>query len=301
MFTKKAVITIAVLAVVSGLLTVGYLGNQSGMGRGVSLVSRDDRMLGGVMMDQSAPWKEAGVSYPGFVAETAPAQPMAGDALTVSNRVQEQFSSFSVVVRNVTDYLGRLEQSATTKGGIVLSSSQNTYQGKTMGSLTIKVPQDQFTGFNAEVTQEVAKVLNRSIQSWDSTGERESYEDKRTALQEQVGMLQLQLEEATTAAQRAAIQNNINRVNQQITELERMQEQYAERVQFATVTVTASDSESYLTGDSSNIMDQWGAAWQSLTGVARMLAFMAIWIIVYAVLWLPLVLLVKMLIKSLKK
>lgn len=303
MLTKKTVLVVGSLAIVSGLLTVGMMGRHNMMYGTYGSTSFSRGMGGGVFMEEPMMATEDMASSK-MMAEPAIgiAPPYYGDdAIDVAERIIEYSAYHSVVVRDVTGYLARIEQSALDKGGRVLSSSQDVYQGKTTGSLMLKVPQEQFSQMNTEIGQDIKKVISKSINTWDSTGEGVRYDEQLQDLRDQLAVLQTQLEEAETAAQRTSIQNQINRINQQITNVERNQENFGERVIYSTINVTASDSERALTGGPGTIMEQWRAAWESLGGVGRAAAMAAIWIVVYAVIWLPLVLLGKVVVSRLKK
>ncbi len=296
---KKLVFSVLALSIVAALLTIAQgspmmrdtdavsVASEPSMGmKGMAIEGAPAPM--GYSTEQSLPVMAKGgmmidsyMPYPGN----------SGDALTVTDRVQEKYAYQGVVVRDVPAYLKEMKAYLTTVGGRVLSASQQTSRGMTYGTLLAKVPVESFDKVTTETTARVEKVADESINAQDVTGQQVSLDDRTEELKKLIVEKQTQIAAARTDAEKKRIQYELDSLQKQVQMLEKSRAQFQERVQFATVSLTAADTVRFFdpTADLS-LWDETKEAIRSMGGVSAVFVRFAIWIVVYAVIWLPLLL-----------
>lgn len=307
MSNKKVAFAILAFAIVAALLTMGrspqfkmmngeYVGKTSpGMGGSEAMYGRGVMIEPDMVETSIAP----GAPSDTFMMEKSRSytSPIMGGygygmALDELNRSLDKNSYHGVVVGNVSEYMRDLKSYLQSVGGKVVSSSQNTYDDMTYASLTVKVPADKFDEVTGTVASKAKEVMNESINVTDVTGQQVGMEERRQDLQDQLVKKQADLLAAKTDAEKKSIQYEIDRLNQQMKDYVRSQETFAESVNFATVSVTAADSEKFFDPQGRmDFGDEVKNAIKSLGKTGGVVVYFLIWVVVYAVIWLPLVLL----------
>lgn len=290
---KRLIFTVFALSIVAALLTIaqqsrtGMMGidmtfDMPGSGTNSDVVTKKMAVRGGAVM----PTSEApiGITEPYMMQYQ-----YGGDALTVNERVQEKYAHQGVLVENVSDYLKEVRAFITSIGGTVLSSSQQTSNGMTYGSLLTKVPVDSFDKVTSEVALKADKVIDESINSQDVTGQAVSLGDKLDELKKNILTKEAELAAAKTDAEKKRLQYELDSYQRQLKSMEASQTKFVERVQFATVSITASDTMKFFDPSArGSFWDEIKEAVRSLGGSSAVLARLAVWVLVYAVIWLPL-------------
>jgi hypothetical protein len=211
-----------------------------------------------------------------------------GDALNVADRSVQKFSSHTFVVSNVADYVKKTKEYFSSIGGIVLSYNQGTSNRASYGYLSVKVPVDKFEQATTEVSKDVKKVIDESINIQDVTGQTVSIADQIQQLEDTKAVQEAALAEATTAVQKQKIQIEIDRLDRQIKQMEANQQVVKDQVDYATISINVSDKESYFNyGGSRSPWDEFQQAWWSLTNTGMGLISFLIWVVVYAIIWIP--------------
>lgn len=249
---------------------------------------------------------EAGVAESRIAAEPyigmMPPYYYGDDALDVVERSYEKTSSHGVVVEDVSIYLRGMKEYFSSVDGVVLSSSVNTSDKYENGYLYVKVPVDRFDEATNRVTEQVEKVMYENINATDVTGQVVRTEETLISLQEQKSLLEAQLEDAKTEVDKRRIQIQIDRLDRQIEAAEQNQDAVEARVEYASVSISAADSERYYNPDSSgDIGYEFERAWRSLKNFLKVALLFGVWIAVYSVVWLPVVWILNKVVKRFKK
>ncbi|MEA2057030.1 MAG: DUF4349 domain-containing protein [Patescibacteria group bacterium] len=223
-----------------------------------------------------------------------------GDALEVENRIYEKIASYDFIVNQVDQYFRSVKEYVLSIDGRVLNSYISSTERYQYGYMTTKVPVDKFEEATQRVADNTKKTINQQVNSLDKTGQSVQLEDALTRLEEQKLDLEIQLEEAETDLEKKRIQLQISRIENQIEQTKQSQENLSERVSYATLTVSAADSEAYYKPGTyqPTLKEQIDEAWTSFKGLLYLFAYVGIWFAVYSLLWLPLVLLVFFLAKK---
>lgn len=307
--TRKVVFIVFTFAIVAALLTMAVypmgMMTTNRYERSVAQVAPGEKMtfdmketvdpamgMGTVNMVRPMPMPDSPI-YPGMGGS---------NAMYVNDRTNLKYSSHGLFVTNVSDYMHQAKDYIQSQGGRVLSSSQSTTDDMQYGFINAKVPVEVFDQVNTEVTSKARKVMNQSINATDVTGSRVGMEDQLQALQDQKTKLESDLADAKTVADKKIIQATIDRVDQQIKYQQKMADQFAEEAKFATVNITVSDSERFFNPMSNpSLHTELRRAWMSLGGTSHGIATFLVWVLVYAVIWLPIVLIFRWIVQKINK
>lgn len=210
------------------------------------------------------------------------------DALTVEQRQYETYASYSVVVKNVANYLNQLRDSYLAMEGRVLSLSINTTGKYQNGYLSAKVPITSFDVATQQATTGVEKVVDQAQNTTDVTGIVVNIDEQIQQLETQRSQREIDLIEAKTDADKKRIQMDINRLQSQIDGLNKQKTSQQTQVQYATITVSAASSEKVF--NPSTRPDLWETltlAFDSVVNNLYTVAQFFIWAAVYALVLLP--------------
>lgn len=261
-----------------------YMGE---MGTTDSMMAREPAVMGnkGVMVDR-------------YTTSIAPMPPMYypyDEALDVADRSVTYSAYHSVVVDDVNEYMRQMKEYIQNNGGTVLSYNTGTSEHDYLyGSISARVPQYKFEEVNAKTTENVRKVVNASVDMQDVTGEVVSVTEQIQKLQDQIAEQKIELEAATTQVERNRIQLQIDRLGKQVEQLEQSQQIVEDRVDYASINISASNREYYFTGNGPRpLSDVLREAWYSLRGTGFGILYFLIWVAVYAIIWVPVLLLAR--------
>lgn len=217
------------------------------------------------------------------------------NALDLTDRSVQKYSSHSLVANNVDEYLKNIRTYLTSIGGTVLSYDQGTGKNQYIyGSLMARVPVETFDEAVDKVTQDAQKVVFANVSAQDVTGQVVSLADQIQSLEDQKAQLEIDLDAAKTETEKRSIQLQISQIDRQITRLQQSADSVDESVQYATMNISVSNREYYFTGDGPRpVMDVVREAWYSLKGTGFGLIYFLIWVGVYAIIWLPVLLLAR--------
>ena len=295
---KHFLLVVVSLALLS---TVFFVGRSNG---GFNLLSqmmgRDDMMdgFGGGYGITEPMMAEAPVMEPKLAVDSTGMDIMrdsypqyyGDDALYMEERSYEKFSYHSVVVSDVSKYMRGLKEYFSSLDGVILNSTVNSSSKYESASLYVKVPVEKFDEATARVTEEVKKVMDESINASDITGQVVNTDENLTYLQEQKTLKEATLKDAQTEVAKAKIQIEIDRLARQITAAQKAKESVVSRTQFASLNITAAGNEKFFnpgaTGDFGYELER---AWESLKSFIKVLLVFGIWIVVYSIVWAPVV------------
>ena len=200
----------------------------------------------------------------------------------------------SIYLKNLKDYILGIN-------GKVLNSNVSTSSQYKYAYLYAKVPVEKFDEVTAKIVENTKEVVGENIQTSDVTGQAVSTDETVTSIEEQLELKKVELAEAKTDLDKKKIELEIKRLENRLEAAKKSQENMNERVTYATINVTASDNKRFFNPSSpisSDPGEQLERAWESVSVVLMAILGIAIWTGVYAIIWLPLVLII-VLIKNL--
>ncbi|PIY80754.1 MAG: hypothetical protein COY80_01455 [Candidatus Pacebacteria bacterium CG_4_10_14_0_8_um_filter_42_14] len=212
------------------------------------------------------------------------------NALEVDNRLYSTTSFSQLVVKDVSSYVGSLRDYILSSDGRVLSSNVSASSRYSYGNISARVPSASVDKVLARVREGVVSVVREETNIQDETGTYVSVADQIVALQDQKITLEMQLVEAKDAVAKRRIELQIQRIDQQIAQLNSQQDATEERVTYARIDVSVSNSARYY--DPSvrpTLWDMIQTAWNSLATVAYYIGYVMVFTAMYLVIWLPIV------------
>ncbi len=281
--------TLVLVVAVLGLLTVLASGRMNklrlGEGSGVGLMMNRDM----VTSVEKVPAIEPGMM--GKIAFPYPGS--AGDALQVEDRALEYSAYHDVVVDDVPEYMQRMREYILSINGRVLHWNQGKHslERYRYGTITAKVPVTSFEETVSRVTSGVEEVVSENQNIADITGEVVYSQEQTESIRGEIAVQEAALSEATTEVERVRIRNRLDSLRKQLEQAENQGEQIEERQEFATISITVADSESYFNGSyKPSLFEELRQAMESLRYSLSGVLVVIIWVAVYSVIWLPLVL-----------
>lgn len=248
------------------------------------------------------PTLEAKLAVDSMGIEMVPPYYYGDDALYMEERSYEKSSYHSVVVQDVSKYMRGLKEYFSSVNGVILNSSVNSSSKYEIASLYVKVPVEKFDEATTRVTEDVKKVMDESLNASDITGQVVNTGENVTYLEEQRALKEASLKDAKTEVAKAKIQIEIDRLTRQITQAQKEQESVSTRTKYAALNITAASNEKYF---NSGMTDDFGyelqRAWESLKSFLKIVVVFGIWVVVYSIVWAPVVWIVNKIAQKFRK
>ena len=250
-------------------------------------------------LDVMEPNVESGIARKDTPSKTTalgmlpPSYPYPGndDALNINERVYEKYSSHSLVVKDVSDYMRQIKEYILSVEGRVLTSNLSSSGKYTSGYLQAKVPVAKFEESQTRITNDIKEIVAENINAQDRTGQLVNTQEKLKSLQDQKLELEIKLDEAKTDAEKRRLELQISRIETQIKNADKQVENVENKVEYANISIYAADDARYFNPSASpNLGSEFEQAWESISDIFFLVARLGIWVVVYGLLWLPLVL-----------
>jgi len=298
MKNKRTLLIILTLVVASSVLTLTFKSRYYLLGQKTTSFTSGFGNTSGIvpMMEKQ-----------GIVADSMPRSgyipPYYGnDALEVNDRVYQKSSSHSLIVDDVSVYLRGIKEYVLSVDGRVLNSSVSSGDDFNSGYLYVKVPVDKFDEATGRVSENVNKIVNENINSSDITGQLVNTTDQLQVLKDNKSLQEAALEDAKTEVEKRRYQLEIDRLDRQIVAAQNSVNNVEQKVEYATLSISVADNERFFNPNAElGARDELSRAWNSLKVVLKVGAYFGIWIVVYSIIWLPIVWIINKLIKKLKK
>jgi len=317
MKNTKTLLIVLSLAVVASLLTFAAksrtsLLSQNGMmqfigGEKFNGITNDEVSVGSEMSGIYNAGPSDEITYEennSLIAKTSMmADPYYNDdMLNVEDRVYQKSSYHSVVVDDVPVYLRGIKEYVLSIGGKVLNSGVSSgggyINGYNSGSLYMKVPVDKFDEAAARVTENVRKVFSENIDANDVTGQLVGTTENLQSLKDEKSLKEAALLDAKTEVEKRRFQIEIERLDRQIADAEKGLDRVEQTVEYSSISVNAADSERYFNPEARlSVKEEFLRAWESLKELLKVLGYFGIWVLVYSVVWFPIVWVVKKIFK----
>ncbi len=311
-------VTIAVLALVTTFATkLLSPGQMDGMYRDASVISPQPMMMeesiepdfnlkGGEMGMGGVSSKMAYQATDSYMMP--PVYPGYDDySLSVENRLYEKYADFSVVTKDVQGYLRAMREFVLSVNGVVLSDAFSNSKEYTSGSLYVKVPVESFEQAAMRATEGVKEVYSSSMSSSDVTGMHQNATDMVTNVEEELTMVKAQLSDAQLSLSKVeegsalwrqyrnevlSFERNIRNLEKQLESFKQNVTSVETQVEYATLNITAADNKRYYEpmpyyNGGSSLWYHFENARASLGQFGYTVSVFLVWFLVYAVVWMP--------------
>ncbi|MDO9325067.1 MAG: DUF4349 domain-containing protein [Methanoregula sp.] len=183
----------------------------------------------------------AGSAAPMPVATMAPA--LSGSTGSVIETKIIKTASISLEVKDVPGAVETLKNIAAQKGGYISSTNvQKGYNDRLSGSVVIRIPQGQFESALTGV-KEIGSVKSSSTQGEDVTEEYVDILAQKTSYQNQLAQYNEIMKRAVKVSDVIEIQQQIDRVQTQLNQLEGRLKYLNSRIDLSTISVSLQEPE----------------------------------------------------------
>lgn len=231
----------------------------------------------------------AGADYSASATSSGNASAPSGDRMIIRT------SYVQMVVGDVNDAIAKTGSLAQEMGGFVVSSESQQQGTERLGKISVRVPSDKVDEALGKIRALAIRVDRDTSSNKDVT---EEYVDQdarlRTLKATEEQYLQL-MKNTRTTEDIIKVQQSLQQVRQQIEQTEGRIKYLQRSTEMAVISVDLSTAGAAkpLTNGAWNPMDVANVAVQALIGVILLAAGLAIWVIVFAPVWVPFLLLAR--------
>lgn len=298
--SKKTLGLIAFLAIVSTVILLAFWSySKTGVSGSPLTTSLEKLSLGGIFQTLKGESKLSIERDTRPISDFLPSipSPVKDEALEVEERLYQKSAYSSLVVNDVSKYVKGITSYFVSIKGRILSSNINLAGKYESATLVVKVPVERFDEANLRIKEEARKIVSESVSVQDETGayvsafrEVERLQKEKMEKEKQLLMTSKKTEKGAIELEIKYLDEQINRAYQKVTDVKN-------RLDYASISLRVSNNERYFSGTSTKEKpDLWEVgqqAFEALRGVLYLIAYFLIWVIVFGVLWLPIVLIAR--------
>jgi hypothetical protein len=237
----------------------------------------------------------AGDMMEGMAQKIAP--PVPDDGYTpqdaVADRMVVEDSNLSLLVKDVTDMRNRIINFARTTGGYMVSSNISNPQDAPTATVIIRIPSAKLEDALSFLRGQAVKVVSEHLSGQDVTDQYVDVEKRIALLEKTLSRFEAILNDSREISDITNLTRQIISIQSQIDSLKGQQEGLAKRAELSKITIHLSTDEialPYAPSETWRPNVIFKMAVRALIGDLRSLAERGIWIAVYAVIWIPVLL-----------
>ena len=223
---------------------------------------------------------------------------------TSQARMVVQSSNLSLLVKDVKEAGDKILNFAKDKGGYMVTTSYNRPTESPFATITVRVPSGKFEeGLNYFRTLAI-KVTNENLQGHDVTDQYVNIEERLATLNKTKVRLQAIMEMTNDVTEILRVQREIIGLQSQIDTLVGQQKALEQEVALTKITVYLSTDElslPYTPDTKFRPQVIFKLAVRSLLNTLRSIGELLIWVGVYAVIWIPAIIIYKLIKRWWKK
>jgi hypothetical protein len=263
------------------------------------------------------------ISYPGFIPQDKGmmgAQPVydgsmaqeSGKAMTVdvsndtsyAERIVATNHHISLISKNVDDISDKIVDEVGKSGGFVVSSTTDDYQDKTNSYIVARVPADKTTSFINIVKNLSSKVVSENYSASDITDEYKDVQENTRLLEETKSKFETLWKSSSGTQDTLSVLRELQYLQREIDALKGREKYIKEIAQYSLMSISISKDELDLPYTPS---ESWSAEYifkqavRNLVSIFRSLASFIIWAGVFAVIWVPILVLIFLFMKSFRQ
>jgi hypothetical protein len=219
-----------------------------------------------------------------------PPQPDYAPQPGIDNRLVIQESDVSLLVKDVVDVRNKILEHAKSIGGYMVNASTSSPEDVPYSSVIIRVPSDKLQATLDYLHSLSVKVVSENLVGQDVTDQYVDIDTRIATYEKTKAKYQEILDRATTITDITNLTREIINTQAQIDSLKGQQDALEKNAQMARLTIYLSTDEialPYAPSETFRPNVIFKLAVRSLIGFARNLATLAIWLGVYAVIWVP--------------
>ncbi len=225
------------------------------------------------------------------IGMTAPYQQVSDS----SQRVVIKESSLSLLVKNVRDTGDKIINTAKGMGGYMVNVSYNNPSEQGFATISVRVPTDKLDDALNQFRSFSVKVTNENLIGTDVTQEYQDLDQRTATLKTTKDKFDEILKKATTVSEILEVNREIISLEQQIDSVTGQKMAIADNAKLTKVTLYLSTDELALPYAPDKVFRPdvvLKLAVRSLLGTVQSLAEFLIWFGVYAIIWIPLLIII---------
>ncbi|OGK25863.1 hypothetical protein A3C28_02705 [Candidatus Roizmanbacteria bacterium RIFCSPHIGHO2_02_FULL_39_9] len=257
-------------------------------------IGRADYKMAPPQTDLSFTLPDVGNSESRMGMESAPA-PEVQDRLVVSN------SYLSLLVDNVVEVQNQIIQTAERFGGYMVNSNLNNPQDAPTATVTVRVPSGRLQETLRLYRGLAVKVISENLEGEDVTDQFVDNEARLTTLNTTKAKFEEILAKATQIQDILNVQREIISLQSQIDAIKGEQNYLEKNAEMAKLTVYLSTDElalPYAPSETWRPEVIFKQAVRSLVSQIRKVGTFFIWLVVYSIIWIPILILIFLLKKK---
>jgi len=222
----------------------------------------------------------------------------------IKDRLVIQESWVSLLTKNVKETVDKILDYAKSSGGYMVNSSTNNADESPSATVVIRVPESKLRPTLDFLRGIAIKVVSENLTGEDVTDQYVDIEARLSTLNKTKLKFEEILDKAVKVEDILTVQREIINLQSQIDSLKGQQQYLEKSAQMAKITIYLSTDEialPYAPTETWRPNIIFKLAIRSLIGNLRSLGSVLIWMLVYAVIWVPLLLLVFFIRKKIKK
>jgi hypothetical protein len=266
--------SVSLVAPVANMMYGGSAGSQ---GIAVDSYNGGDVAVGKTMMGKP-------------VSGIMPPVPQAAPHVVPGNRMTIQESSLSLLVDDVSRVAKQVMDTAVQSGGYLVSSSVSRPTEGGNAFVIVRVPVEQLDNVRSTLKSFSVRVIDENLTGRDVTDQYIDIDERIMQLNESKAALVGIKKTAKEVSDIIAVTQQIQSLQDQIDSLKGQQQSLSQNASLAKIAVTLTTDDLSLPYAPKNVFRPevvFKMATRSLIGHAQKLAEMAIWLGVYAVVWVP--------------
>lgn len=212
-------------------------------------------------------------------------------------------SYLSLLVNNVVEAQKKIIKTIETYGGYMVSSDLQNPQETPTATIIVRIPSTKLNNALEKFRGLAVKIISESLQGTDVTDQYQDNEARLTTLNKTKTKFEEILDKATQIQDILNVQRELINLQSQIDSIKGQQKYLEQTAKLAKITIYLSTDELALPYTPSETWRPgviFKQAVRSLVGSLRKLGTLIIWVIVYSIIWLP-ILLIILLIKRKRK
>lgn len=213
----------------------------------------------------------------------------------VNNRMVITENTLSLQVNNVAQVLGEIRDAAQNLGGYMVESNLDRPDEAASGNITVRVPQTKMNEALSLFKGMAVKVVSENLRGTDVTDQYVDNEARLRILQNNKTRFEEIMAKAVNVDEILRVQEQIFNIQNQIDGIKGQQEYLSKNSQMTRITI-------YLATDELALPFSPDQPWRpevvfkqairSLLLTGRSILSLVIWLVVYSVVWLPILLVV---------
>lgn len=238
-----------------------------------------------------------GISAPSLYTSKVAPQADITDRMVISE------SHLSLLVKNVVETRKKILDYTAGLGGYMVNSTVSNPQDVPTATVIVRLPSKQLEPALDYFRALGIKVVSENLTGYDVTDQYVDIEKRITIYENTKAKFAEILTRATEISDITNLNQEIINIQSQIDSFRGQQEYYAKSAELAKLTIYLSTDEialPYAPSETFRPAVIFKQAVRSLVGVLRVLAGLVIWLVVYAVIWVPLLLVARFIYRKMK-